>query len=224
MSDQPVSEQGLAGASSASPGDIAAYYDTWALANYDDDVAGWGYEAPGRVAAMAADHFARSAEAAGIVAVLDAGCGTGGVGTALHGAGFRNIVGGDFTPASIAAAQARAVYRSVVHLDLNERFNFDDAEFAATVCVGVFSYLQDTAAAIGEMLRVTQPGGIVIFTQRTDLWDVRDCPAIIERLVTAGACAATVSEPMAYLPLHPEFADDIEIIYTALTRTSNEPE
>ena len=211
-------EQGLAGESNASPDEIAAYYDTWASANYDDDVAAWGYEAPQRVAHMVAEHFDGVADLAD-VALLDAGCGTGGVGQALHEQGLRNLVGGDFTPASVEAARARAIYRTVDHLDLNERLDFDDGAFDAAVCVGVFSYLQDTEGTIKEMLRATRTGGIVIFTQRTDLWDGRDCPTIIDRLVADGACTATVSEPSAYLPRHPEFADKIGIIYSQLVRS-----
>ena len=218
MVDQPMNEQGLAGEFNATSDEIAAYYDTWALANYDDDVAAWGYEAPHRVAHMVAEHFASSAHLAD-AAVLDAGCGTGGVGQALHEQDLQNLVGGDFTPASVEAARSKGIYRAVDHLNLNERLNFDDGAFGAAVCVGVFSYLQDTAATIAEMLRVTQPGGIVIFTQRTDLWDVRECPAIIDRLVADGACMATVSEPSAYLPRHPEFADKIGIIYSQLVRS-----
>lgn len=213
--DQPTNEDGLAGESDASPEDIAAYYDAWARATYDQDVAAWGYEAPRQVAAMVADHLGEQ-RSAGLV--LDAGCGTGGVGDALRQAGVERLVGGDFTPASVAAARKRGIYETVDHLDLNAPLDFGDGHFAASVSVGVFSYVQDTAFTIDELLRVTRPGGVVIFTQRTDLWDKRGCPAIIDRLIAAGRCVALTSEPAPYLPGHPEFADDIGIIYTTLTR------
>ena len=205
--------QGLAGESNASPKDVAAYYDAWAADTYDDDVVGWGYEAPERVAAMAATYLAQQQEL-----VLDAGCGTGQVGAALHALGVTNIIGGDFTPASVAAARQRGLYRSVDHLDLNERLNFDDDQFAVAVSVGVFSYLTNTLATITELLRVTKPGGLVIFTQRTDLWSERNCEALIDTLVTGGACTATMSEPSPYLPGHNEFGTDIGIIYTTLAK------
>jgi len=205
--------EGLAGESNASPEEIADYYDAWATAGYDEDVASWGYEAPERVADQVAAHLDRQPGE-----VLDAGCGTGRVGAALHAVGVRNIVAGDFTPASIEAGRARNVYRDVDHLDLNQPLTFDDDRFTAVVSVGVFSYLTETEATIRELLRVATPGGLVIFTQRTDLWDARQCSAIIESLVGADICDATLSEPQPYLPGHPEFGTEIDIIYTTLIK------
>lgn len=210
--DAEVGGAGLAGASHAAPEEIADLYDVWAAAGYDDDVADWGYEAPEYVAALVAAHFGDS-----VGEVLDAGCGTGRVGAALHAVGFRDVVGGDFTPASIEAARARGVYTEVDHLDLNGRLDYADDRFAATVSVGVFSYLTDTAATVRELLRVVRPGGVVIFTQRTDLWRERNCDELLRSLVDDGFCIATTSEPQPYLPGHPDFGDSIRIIYTTLT-------
>lgn len=207
--------EGLAAESNASPAEIASYYDDWASSGgYDDDVAGWGYEAPERVAVMAADHLRKLPGS-----VLDAGCGTGRVGSALRAVGVTTLIGGDFTPASVDAARARGVYDTVDYLDLNARLEFDDNMFAVVVSVGVFSYLTDTAATLRELLRITSAGGAVIFTQRTDLWDERDCDAIVAALVSDELCTADMSDAQPYLPQHPEFASDIGIIYTTLIAT-----
>ena len=204
--------QGLAAESDASPTDIAAYYDAWAANDYDADVTSWGYEAPERVAAMVTR---RLQEQPG--QVLDAGCGTGRVGAALQALGVKDVIGGDFTPASVEAARRRNVYQSVDHLDLNERLVFNDNQFAAVVSVGVFSYLTDTLATITELLRITEPAGVVIFTQRTDLWAERECDALVSSLVATGVCTAKISDPSPYLPGHDEFGTDIGIIYITLT-------
>ena len=204
--------EGLAGEWNAAPKEIAEYYNTWASSGeYDDDVAGWGYEAPERVATMAAEHLQLHPGS-----VLDAGCGTGRAGAAMRAAGIDDLVGGDFNVASVDAARSRDVYRSVDHLDLNDRLNFDDDQFAVVVSVGVFSYLIDTAATVRELLRITKQGGAIIFTQRTDLWDERGCDALIALLAAEGACTATTSDQQPYLPLHPEFGAEIGIIYTTL--------
>lgn len=87
-----------------------------------------------------------------------------------------------------------------------------------TASVGVFSYVRDTAATVAELLRVVQPGGSVIFTQRTDLWDQRDDAGLVRRLQDAGDCTAVVSEPMPYLPGHPDFGTEIGIRHVTLTR------
>ncbi len=42
----------------------------------------------------------------------------------------------------------------------------------------------------------------------------------IERLIGDGACTANVSEPMPYLPGHPDFADTIRIRYVILVKPS----
>ena len=207
---------GLASQSSASGEEVADLYDTWASGgDYDRDVESWGYEAP--------EHIADQTLAATAVVpgeVLDAGCGTGRLGTALSTRGVHDIVGGDFTPVSIAAARARGVYTAVEHLDLNGPLDYADRRFAVTASAGVFTYVTDTEATIRELLRIVQPGGSVLFTQRTDLWAERSCNTIIERLIGDGACTANVSEPMPYLPGHPDFADTIRIRYVILVKPS----
>ena len=211
-------EQGLAAESDASPESIAAYYDEWAGSDrYEDDVLGWGYEAPVKIAAMVAEHCEHAPGP-----VLDAGCGVGLVGSELHKLGVGPVFGGDFSAESVKAASARGVYADVGELDLNAvPFELPDDRFTAIVSVGVFSYVKDTAATLAELVRITQPGGIVIFTQRTDLWDVRDCDAILAELAASGRCTVHTSEPLPYLPGHPEFAADINIIYTTLTKTAS---
>lgn len=202
---------GLAAEANATPDEIADLYDEWAQSDYDDDVAAWGYEAPERVAEMVATHVRQHPGE-----VLDAGCGTGRVGEALRHAGVPDVIGGDFSEASNQAARARGVYQEVAHLDLNGPLTYATDRFTATVSVGVFSYVTGVVAALRELIRITKPGGVVIFTQRTDLWAQRNCDAIIESLVSAGQCRASMTDPMAYLPQHPEFADQIGIIYTTL--------
>jgi len=207
--------EGLAAESNAAPEDIAEYYDTWTNSgSYDTDVAGWGYEAPERVAAMAAALIQQHPGP-----VLDAGCGTGRVGEALRAAGITDLTGGDFAPASVDAARQRGIYSQVDHLDLNGSLDFAGDRFAVVVSVGVFSYLVDTQATLRELLRITRSGGAIIFTQRTDLWQQRRCDELVATLVAEGLCTASVSGPQPYLPLHPEFADQIGIIYTTLIAT-----
>ena len=204
---------GLAAQSSASGEAVAELYDTWAASgDYDRDLDAWGYTAPDHIAELTLAALTTSPGE-----VLDAGCGTGRVGSALRDRGVSDVLGGDFTPASIDAARARDVYTAVEHLDLNMPLSYDSGRFAATVSAGVFSYLSDTDATIRELLRIVQAGGSVLFTQRTDLWAERDCDAIIGRLVAAGACTATVSKPMPYLPGHPDFTASIGIRYVTLT-------
>lgn len=211
MADDHAHGDGLAAQASADPAEISAMYDDWAPTQYDDDLAAWGYDAPERVATVLA---ALTPDGP----ILDAGCGTGLVGVELHERGVGPLVGGDFSAASVETARARGVYAEVVDLDLNAPLPFADAKFRAAVSVGVFSYLVDAEATINELLRVVVPGGALIFTQRSDLWDERGFADLLERLADDDRCDVSYSEPQPYLPQHPEFGRQIGIRYATLIR------
>lgn len=213
MADDELGEagEGLAARFDASPAEVAALYDDWVITRYDADLAAWGYDAPVRTAEMIAELVTAGP-------VLDAGCGSGLVGAELQRRGIEPIVGGDFSAASVETARSRGVYREVVELDLNQPLDFADEEFRAIVSIGVFSYLADSDATIRELLRVVQVGGPVVFTQRTDLWEVRDFALLLSGLADEGVCDVSVSTPQPYLPRHPEFGGEIGIRYATLIR------
>jgi predicted TPR repeat methyltransferase len=217
MTDDVLGEggAGLAAQVDATPAEVAALYDAWVCTAYDADLSAWGYDAPARTAdrvALLLDGIDGDGQ------VLDAGCGSGLVGTELRRRGIEQIVGGDFSSASVEAARSRGVYAEVIDLDLNGPFDFADGAFRAVVSVGVFSYVTDLEVTIRELLRVLQRGGVLVFTQRTDLWGDCDLDSLLRRLVDEGTCKVTVSAPQPYLPGHPEFGDDIGIYYATLTR------
>lgn len=205
---------GLSTVWDADPAEIRATYDDWVSGgDYDRDVESWGY----RIPQMLADEVSAATDPD--ASVLDAGCGSGLSGAALRDAGMTRLTGGDFSPESLVEARARGVYTDVVELDLNRPLAFDDAQFGAVMSSGVFTYVADGAATLRELLRIVEPGGIVAFSQRTDFWDARGFTDIVDSLVETGLCTADVSEPVAYLPGHPEFGDDIQVILTTLQRT-----
>jgi predicted TPR repeat methyltransferase len=203
--------EGLAAKFAADPAEVAAMYDDWVPERYDADLEAWGYDAPARVVDIVAALVPDSD-----LPILDAGCGSGLVGIEFARRGIDHVVGGDFSPKSVEIARDRGIYDEVVELDLNEPLAFDDDAFRAAVSVGVFSYLRDPEATIRELLRVVEPGGPLVFTQRTDLWDEFAFPGILRHLVDDVATDVTVSEHEPYLPGHPEFGDDIGIHYVTL--------
>ena len=210
--------KGLAAQSEVDPIQIGLLYDDWAASGYDADLAVWGYDAPQVAAGLIVE--ALSIRTGGDLSgpVLDAGCGTGLVGAELRRLGVDRITGGDFSPASVDAARSRGVYDEVVALDLNAPLDFAEGRFGAAASIGVFSYLTDSAATMSELLRIVEPGGFVVFTQRTDLWVERDFDSLVASFFNAGRCAAAVSNPSPYLPGHPEFGEHIGIRYTTLTK------
>lgn len=102
--------------------------------------------------------------------VLDVATGTGDVAFAIRAAGARHVVGLDFSPEMIAAAQAKARDR---HADID--FLIGDAMAlpfasntfdACTVSFGLRN-MPDYPAAIAEMTRVLRPGGRFICLEMT---------------------------------------------------------
>jgi len=102
--------------------------------------------------------------------VLDVATGTGDVAFDIRGAGAREVVGLDFSPLMIAAAQSKARARgSDVDFFVGDAMSlpFPDNTFdACTVSFGLRN-MPDYAAAIAEMTRVLRPGGEFICLEMT---------------------------------------------------------
>jgi predicted TPR repeat methyltransferase len=130
------------------------------------------------------------------------GCGTGLVGRALRSRGFAGeLFGLDISQASLAIAEESGVYASLDQADLQQRLPVDDDSVDVVVCVGVMTYLPDVEAVWREFTRVARPGGLVVATQREDLWQPRDCQAVIDRLKDEGAWTPLqITGPAPYLP------------------------
>ena len=90
-----------------------AYYDAWAE-NYDDTLAQWNYQSPTIVATMLKQEVPPDGH------VLDAGCGTGLSGKALHAAGFRRITGIDISQASLDVAAQAGVCERLIQVNMQQ--------------------------------------------------------------------------------------------------------
>lgn len=175
--------------------EVADRYDEWAQC-YDDDLASWSYQAPTVVAEIVA---ARHPEAG---SVLDVGCGTGLVGRALRSGGFTGHLHGlDISRASLEIARQGGAYDTLDQADLQQRLAVNDDSVDAVVCVGVMTYLPEVEAVWRQFARVVRPGGLVVATQREDLWHTRGCEAVVKRLqVDAVWEPVDITGPARYLP------------------------
>jgi predicted TPR repeat methyltransferase len=174
--------------------EVADRYDKWAQ-GYDDDLAAWSYQAPQVVADIV---VSRRPEAG---SVLDVGCGTGLVGRALRARGLAGQIRGlDISQASLELAERCGAYDSVEQADLQQRLPLGDDSVDALVCVGVMTYLPDVEALWRELARVVRPSGLVVATQREDLWHARECQAVVDRLEHEGVWTPEVTGPAPYLP------------------------
>jgi predicted TPR repeat methyltransferase len=175
--------------------EVAQRYDGWAR-TYDDDLTSWSYQAPTVVAGIV---LARHAPAR---SVLDVGCGTGLVGRALRAHGYAGrLVGLDLSEESLDIARQGGAYDALEQADLQQRLDEADDSHDAALCVGVMTYLPDVEAVWRELARVVRPGGLVVVTQREDLWPARDCQAVVDRLQAEQVWAPLeITGPAPYLP------------------------
>lgn len=194
----------------ADASDVEAYYDGWAAA-YDGDLAAWEYRAPSVVATLVTEHRPDAND------VLDAGCGTGLAGRALRTNGYAGLlVGVDLSVASLGFAGGDGTYTALSRCDMQRPLPFADDSFDALMCVGVMTYVPDVEACWREFARIVRPAGIVVVTQREDVWHERDTADVVDRLEQDGTWRpVSVSGPEPYLPGHDDFADRIGVHYVS---------
>ncbi len=102
-----------------------------------------------------------AARGAGDERALDVATGTGDLAIALADGGFREVIGIDFAPEMIAAAEAKRHGRADLTFQVGDALHlpFPDDHFdAVTVSFGLRN-MKDYQAAITEMTRVVKPGG-----------------------------------------------------------------
>ena len=192
--------------------DVAEYYDDWAD-EYDRTLAQWRYEAPEQVANRLRAVLAETAT------ILDAGCGTGLSGKALTRAGFATIDGMDVSRRSLEIAGETGAYRSLQQVDMQKPpLPYADDAYDGLACVGVLTYVPDSAGILREFCRVLKPGGSMVLTQRDDILEERDFAGTLQQLQDDGFISGfDISVPMSYLPENEEFSDEVHVHYITCT-------
>ena len=102
--------------------------------------------------------------------VLDVACGSGGPAVYLAARTGASVTGVDIDPAAVATANRLAAERSLadravfIEADAARRLPFDDATFAAIVCIDAVNHLLDRAAVLEDWHRLLRPEGRLLFT------------------------------------------------------------
>ena len=170
--------------SATNDAELRERYQLWA-SEYDDDLAGMGWRAPWACAERAVHHAGADAR------ILDAGCGTGLVGSALHELGVRRLVGFDLSLAMLELARARNIYDAVIEGSLLEPLPFEHDSFDAVVSVGVFTHGHVGPAGLAGLPAVIRPGGFLTMTFRDDTIDALGHGAELRRLEADGILTLT---------------------------------
>ena len=170
-------------------------YDDWAD-SYDADVSSGGYA----YAPMAAGLFGRHV-APGETPVLDAGCGSGLIGATLARLGYANLTGIDLSDGMLRAAERKGVYRGLRRRMLGGPLDFEDGAFRAVVCTGVFTPGHAPPDSLDELVRVTAPGGMLVFSCTDAALSEGGFQARIDALAEAGLWTlADTAGPVTALP------------------------
>ena len=140
-------------------------YDSWAE-DYERSVASWGYTTPA-VAAGLFGRYVRPEDGT----ILDAGAGTGITGEILALLGYGDIVGIDVAPKMLELARSKGAYRELRQMELGGRLDFSDDAFGAVVSTGVFAAGHAPPESFDDLIRVTKPGGYMILSVRTDVFE-----------------------------------------------------
>ncbi len=164
-------------------------YDAWA-ADYDRDVESVRYGLPALAAGLFGRYVAPDAGE-----ILDAGCGTGLLGNPLHLLGYQALTGIDLSHEMLARAEARGVYKELHAMDLGARLDFADDRFAASTALGVLTPGHAPPTALDEMLRVTRPGGHLIFTVSRPAFEDGEFKAHMAAIDANGLCEERETTP-----------------------------
>ena len=119
------------------------------------------YEIPEKLVALVTQHLMPPTEKWN---VLDVGCGTGLVGSAI--APFtRQLVGVDLSAKMLEKAHVRNLYQRLERLDLLTMMRGEKASiYDVIIAADVFIYIGKLDEIIGEIKRLLRPGGVLAFS------------------------------------------------------------
>lgn len=193
----------------------ADYYAGWA-ADYDRDMMALGYQGPGLLAAMTARYLP-----SGAGPLLDCGARTGLLGLVLAILGYDDLTAIDMSAEMLAVAETRQVYRRCRQMKLGAALDFADGQFAACIAAGVFTSDVVPASSFHELLRITRPGGYVIFSTRTDGAAPRPFQPVCDEPATAGAWALVersgIFRPFPFSPDAARIENEIQVYRRVVT-------
>ena len=144
--------------------ELAERYDWWAK-NYDTDLdEGFGWLGPQMAVEFLARYVPKEAR------ILDAGAGTGLVGKLLAKQGYTELVAMDLSLGMLEEARTKNVYREYHQMVMGEPLDYTTDSFDAVISVGVLTVGHAPASSLDELVRITKPGGHIVFSLRPDVY------------------------------------------------------
>lgn len=145
--------------------ELTERYDQWAK-DYDAELEReYEYIGPQRAAEFFVRYVPEKAR------ILDAGAGTGLMGEVLAKVGYHNLVAMDLSEGMLVEARRKNIYRELHQMVMGEPLDFATNSFDAVASVGVLTVAHAPASSLDELVRITKPGGHIIFTLRPDVYE-----------------------------------------------------
>jgi len=175
--------------------ELAERYDEWAK-TYDADLErDFAYRGPQITIEFITRYLPGDAK------ILDAGAGTGLMGELLAEQGYGDIVGMDLSPGMLAEAGKKMVYRELRQMVMGEPLDFATDSFDSVVSVGVLTLGHAPPSSFDELIRITRPGGYIIYTLRPDVYENKGFKEKQSALETEGKWQLVeVSDKIQVLP------------------------
>ena len=175
--------------------ELAERYDEWAK-DYDEDLdEGFGWVGPRKAVEYFSKYVPKDAR------VLDAGAGTGLCGELLAKEGYNNLVAMDISEGMLEEARSKGCYREFHQMVMGESLDYATDSFDAVISVGVMTVGHAPASSLDELVRVTRPGGYIVYSLRPDVYRENGFKEKHEELEKAGKWKLVeVSEEFQTLP------------------------
>lgn len=149
---------------------LKRYYEGWA-ARYNEDLTNENWVAPQVTCDLV--RLVATGYCVNNISVLDAGCGTGLVGSGLNERGFKLIDGIDLSEQMVEEASKTQAYRSLRGgVDLNIRpKDYEGKQYEIVVSCGMFTHGHVQPKALLSLIDYCAEGGFVIISTRNSYMD-----------------------------------------------------
>ena len=181
--------------SSTNNQELEERYDQWA-ADYDRDLAeDFAWRAPQAAAELFTRHVSTGAR------ILDAGAGTGLVGKILASLGYEDLHAMDISLGMLEEARQKRLYKDFRKMTLGGELSYETDSFDAVISVGVFTTGHAPPQALNELVRITRPGGFIVFSLRVDVYEEGGFKEHLAEMEDEGKWKlAELSDPFHSLP------------------------
>ncbi|KAL2836777.1 S-adenosyl-L-methionine-dependent methyltransferase [Aspergillus pseudoustus] len=188
-------------------------YNEWSSL-YDTDLNSAGYASPRRAVETVLKYLPTSCSqttstprASEPLKILDAGCGTGLVGTYISTSTLSNkseftlqLDGLDLSEGMLSVAREKNVYSSLTPTDLNDPIPKPSGTYDVVICVGTLTEGHVGPNVLGEFVRVAAAEtGIVVVTVHDKVWVSMGFKAEVERLEKEGRLSVLATEEFGIL-------------------------